>query len=300
MSETAAASPKSPNVRKSQNFDFGNFDNDEPIYCEIATPGKSPKKTINNFSEQKSSNLLRNNYIRQPTVISNSSEIRPKSPNSVRMNYRRQHSNNSESAIIKSPNSVRNGFVRQQISSNNSNSNYIRNIYGKTDDHPQHSSRLSNNFVRNNSEVDSGRLSNNTDQIRASQQQQQQHQTSNFAQRYRVSDSNRLNNNTNSNNNNNGDSETALQHQQQPPSSWSQRYRVADTPVRSVFTESEADPSPIYRVPAPQKMSQSVYGLGRRAHTQLEISKSRWKQSSVEMPSITSQSRCTEVKLGLS
>ena len=136
-------SPKTPNFRT--NFDFGN-DNDEPIYCEIVTPGKSPKSVVNSAVNQKSSNLVRSSYTRQLSSLANNNDSDLKSPNSVRMNYRRQNSisNNSTDIVVKSPNSVRNGFVRQQVSSD---SNFVRNMYGKQE--VQESPRISNNYVRN-------------------------------------------------------------------------------------------------------------------------------------------------------
>ena len=139
------SSPKTPNFRTNGNFDFAN-DNDEPIYCEIVTPGKSPKRVVNSAVDQKSSNLVRNSYTRQLSSLANNNEPDSKSPNSVRMNYRRQNSisNNSADIVVTSPNSVRNGFVRQQVSSE---SNYVRNIYGKHES--QESPRISNNYVRN-------------------------------------------------------------------------------------------------------------------------------------------------------
>ena len=110
-------SPKSPNVKRpdfanrtSGLFDYDNDGNgnDEPIYCEIATPGKSPKRIPSNFDSPspKSSNLVRNNYLRHSAGLPNVSE---KPPNFVAMNYRRQTSANPENNF-RNQNSVRTDF----------------------------------------------------------------------------------------------------------------------------------------------------------------------------------------------
>jgi hypothetical protein len=156
------SSPKTPNFRTS--FDFAN-DNEEPIYCEIVTPGKSPKKIVNSAADSKSSNLVRNSYTRQLSSLANNNEPNPKSPNSVRMNYRRQNSisNNLTDAVVRSPNTVRNGFVRQQVSSE---SNFIPNIYGKHE--VQDSPRVSNNYVRNSYGLAKQKSSLNSDSVESS------------------------------------------------------------------------------------------------------------------------------------
>ena len=288
-----AASPKTPNFRKSGNFDFENG-NDEPIYCEIVTPGKSTKRLSNNFEQasQKSTNSVRNNYIRQSTAISNNSDYCEKSPNSVGMNYKRQNSNNSD-FILKSPGSVRNGFVRQQVLNNNS-SNFVRNakpessrissigvssvrtnyMLGK----PQQSQNVSN-YVRNS---DNSELTNSNNNSR---------QPYNWSQRYRSTNIDESDTGPNKNRIRN------LSNSSELGSNENERHRVVhrvpESPVRSIFGESDNDPSPIFRAPVAPKMSQSVYGLGRRAHTQLEISTSRWRQISSEETS--AQVRCSEV-----
>jgi hypothetical protein len=133
-------SPKSPNVRKSGLFDYDNGNgNDEPIYCEIVSPGKSPKRGVGpNFDSpnQKTSNLVRNSYLRHSAGLSNVSENSSKGPNLVGMNYRRQSSTTSNSDnILRSQGSVRSDMARNALnnnnntnsSNNNNNSNNINN-----------------------------------------------------------------------------------------------------------------------------------------------------------------------------
>ena len=296
-----AASPKTPNFRKSGNFDFENG-NDEPIYCEIVTPGKSPKRITNNFEpiSQKSSNLVRTNYIRQSTGISNNSEFCSKSPNPIGMNYKRQNSNNSD-FILKSPGSVRNGFVRQQISNNNNSSNFVRNA--KPD-----SSRLSsigvssirNNYMLGKQESQNVsnfvRNSNNSDLINSNNNPRQPY---NWSQRYRSTNVDEPDASPNKNRSRNPSISSELGSNENRVV-----LRIPESPVRSIFGESENDPSPIFRAPVAPKMSQSVYGLGRRAHTQLEISTSRLRDSRLQDPrwrqigseESSAQVRCSEVK----
>ena len=278
-------SPKSPSFRKSGVFDYDNG-NDEPIYCEIGTPGKSPKRSTPNFESpgQKSSNLVRNSYLRHSAGLSNFSENASKGPNLVAMNYRRQTSaTNSENNFRAGLSSVRSELSRNALNNNNSNtsSNIRNNNNGNNIRYdPNSKEAIRTNFLFGKTDsILSSRLQNGQNDGNSNRPQY-----NHWAQRYRLSSTDDFETGSN----------PAGQNRNFPPTR-PDRNRVDNSPARSIFDDPEMDPSPIFRAPVAPRMSRSANGLGRRAHTQLEISTERYRQQISEPAPIT-RVICPEVR----